>query len=48
MSKLFWLVKGQTTIGAQIHASGIGIVVLLALLVWGAVAGITALEIREP
>ena len=43
MNKLFWLVEllsGRKSMKGVFVASGIGIVVLLALLVWGAVAGI--------
>ena len=43
MGKLFWLVKllsGRGSMKGILVASGIGIVVLLALLAWGAVAGI--------
>ena len=41
MSKLFWLVKllsGRGSMKGILVASGIGIVVLLALFAWGAVA----------
>ncbi len=43
MNKLFWLIKllsGRKSMKRIFIASGIGIVVLLALLVWAAVAGI--------
>ncbi len=43
MNKLFWLIKllsGRKSMKGIFVASGIGIVVLLALLVWAAVAGI--------
>ncbi len=43
MTKLFWLIKllsGRKSMKRIFIVSGIGIVVLLALLVWGAVAGI--------
>ena len=43
MGKLFWLIKllsGRKSMKGIFVASGIGIVVLLALLVWGAVVGI--------
>lgn len=51
MSKLFWLVKllsGRKSMKSILIVSGIGLIVLLALFVWAAVAGVGLVSGRLP